>query len=207
MSMLEPRMMHSSPQRMPVSKRIFTMSRTTGGGLFGVGFSAEATDEARHGSGKLNCSNHFRLPEKTHAPPSWTLSVERHRWQAISAFEQADGRLFGVVEPRHDRGSVVFVDRRCLGLGADLEGKVLHPARTAPRSVPRRAGQSRRQAGRTGLGHLLGTVAELGCRRLAQQATGVGLGCDHARTTLHRFGGERPVSWLCGSGGLENIEG
>src|ERR1022692_5347904 len=58
--------------------------------LIGVGFSFEATQEEGHDCGKLNCSRHFRLPENNHAPPTCTLSVERHRWQAISANEQAD---------------------------------------------------------------------------------------------------------------------
>src|ERR1022692_1575119 len=100
--------------------------------LLGVGFSFVAKQKAGHGCGKLNCSKHFRLPEYNHDPPSCTLSVERNRWQAFSANEQADGRLLGVVEPRHDRSTVMFVDRRRLGLGANLEGKVLHVARTAP---------------------------------------------------------------------------
>src|ERR1019366_5857665 len=78
--------------------------------LLGVGFSFVAKQKAGHGCGKLNCSKHFRLPEYNHDPPSCTLSVERHRWQAFSANEQADGRLLGVVEPRHDRSTVMFVD-------------------------------------------------------------------------------------------------
>src|ERR1019366_5666891 len=77
--------------------------RWRGGGLIGVGFSFEATQEEGHDCGKVNCSRHFRLPENTHAPPTCTLSVEGHRWQGISANDKADGRLLGVVEPWHDR--------------------------------------------------------------------------------------------------------
>src|SRR5262249_44804896 len=103
------------------------------GVLLGVGFWARGNKKARHGSGKLKCDKHFHLPEKNHVPPPWTLPMERCGRQAVSPFEQADGRVLGFVEPRHDRGSVVLVDRRGLGVGADLEGEVLYPARAASR--------------------------------------------------------------------------
>src|SRR5262245_33262515 len=175
--------------------------------FLGVGFWARGNKKARHGSGKLKCDKHFHLPEKNHVPPPWTLPMERCRRQAVSPFEQADGRVLGFVEPRHDRGSVVLVDRRGLGVGADLEGEVLYPARAASRFVPRSAGQGGNQALPTRSRHLLGTVVGLGGRRLARQATRVGPGCHHGRTTLCRVGGERLVSRVCRPGGLENIEG
>jgi hypothetical protein len=176
-------------------------------GLFGVGFCRLGTKEARHGAGKMKCDKHFGLPENHHVSPSWTVPMERRRRQAVVAFEQADGGLFGPVEPRHDRRPVVLLDRRRLGLGADLEPEVLHPARTAPRSVPRSAGQGRRQTLRTGPRRLLGAVVALGDRGMARQATRVGPGCDHPRTTLYRVGDKRPLSRLRGPRGLENREG
>ena len=80
------------------------------------------------GSGKLKVDKTFRLPEKNHVSPSWTLSMDSHGWQALSEFEQADGRLLGTLEPGHDRGAVVFADRHRLGLDAGFEEEILHVA-------------------------------------------------------------------------------
>src|SRR5258708_1587405 len=53
----------------------------------------------------------------------------------------------------------------------------------------------------------LTALAGLGPRWLARQPTGLGLGCDHPGTTLHRVGPQRPVSRLRRPGGLEGLEG
>ncbi len=71
------------------------------------------------------------------------------------------------------------------------------------REAPAKAGSQRR---RTRPRHLLGTVVGLGHRRLARQATRLGLGCDHPGTTIYRVGRERSLPRLCGPGGLENLE-
>ena len=47
--------------------------------------------------GKLKCIKQFRLPEKNYVPPSWTLPMEPRRFQTIFAFEQANGRVSGLV--------------------------------------------------------------------------------------------------------------
>src|SRR5262249_49188232 len=123
-----------------------------GGGLFGVGFWVTQLEEARHDSSKLKWDNTFRFLEVYHVSPSGTVSVEHPCWQAIPTPEQADGGVLGLLEPGHDPGGIVLVDRRRLGLGADREREVQHRAGTAPRSVPRssRQGGTAARATRSG---------------------------------------------------------
>src|SRR5574341_1588825 len=150
-------------------------------------------------------ATHSRKPEGADVLPACSLSVDPCDHHAPAPVEQTPSAGVGVVESGDGIGAVVCAECGQSVSGPGLGASAQHGAPAVAGILLRGQGQAGQAAPGAGRRNVLCPVVGLGPELVGRPSTRLSRGCDDVRATLCCVSGERTLSRLCDSSGVDGV--